>query len=129
MMHHEILSEEEFFSEFYEDIFSDCLSDIYTSVSEDDSSSEYSSDSDDVEYQTNKDKKTSVTDSDTESENETHSAGECSFASKEEQIEDKISKQLEDFISVSGVTTECNNPPKKLLLFTQTRAFQYSLTQ
>ena len=38
----------------------------------DDSPSEYSSDSDDVEYQTNKDKKTSVTDSDTESENETH---------------------------------------------------------
>lgn len=70
-----------------------------------------------------------VIDSDMESENKAHGAGECSFASKEEQIEDKISKQLEDFIGVSGVTTECNNPPKKLLLFTQTRAFQYSLTQ
>ena len=48
MTHHEILSEEELFSEFYADTFSDCLSDICTSVSEDESSSEYSSDSDDV---------------------------------------------------------------------------------
>ena len=38
-MHHEILSEEEFFGEFYADTFSDCPNDIYTSVSEDDSSS------------------------------------------------------------------------------------------
>ena len=30
-----------FFSEFHIDIFSDCPSDVYTSVSEDDSSSEY----------------------------------------------------------------------------------------
>ena len=83
----EILSEEKFFSESYADTdtFSDWLSNVYTSVTND-SSSEYSSDSDDVEYQTNKDKKTSVTDSDTESENETHSAGECSFASAEEWI-------------------------------------------
>ena len=44
MTHCKILSEKEFFSNFY----ADCPSDIYTSVSEDDSSSEYSSDSDDV---------------------------------------------------------------------------------
>ena len=37
-----------FFGEFYADTFSDCPSDIYTSLSEDDSSSEYSSDSGDV---------------------------------------------------------------------------------
>ena len=47
-MHCKILSEEECFSEFYSDTFSDCLRDIYTSVSEDDSFSEYSSDLDDV---------------------------------------------------------------------------------
>ena len=49
-------------------------------------------------------------DSDTESENETHDAGECSFASTEEWIEDNISWKLEDFTGVSGVTIECNNP-------------------
>ena len=54
MMHHEILSEEEFFSEFYDDIFSDCLRDIYTSVLEDDSSSEYCSDSDDANIRSKK---------------------------------------------------------------------------
>ena len=57
-MHHEILSEEESFSEFYEDIFSDSLSDIYTSVSEDDSSLDYSSDSDDVNIRPTKRQKT-----------------------------------------------------------------------
>lgn len=36
-------------------------------------------------------------DSDVESENETHRAGECSFASVEEWIEDNISQKLEDF--------------------------------
>ena len=46
MMHREILSEE-FFGEFYADT-SDCPSDIYINVSEDGSSSEHSSDSDDV---------------------------------------------------------------------------------
>ena len=46
--HHEILSEEAFFSEFYADTFSDCPSNINTRISEDDSSSEYTSDSDDV---------------------------------------------------------------------------------
>ena len=42
--HCKILSEKEFFSKFY----ADCPSDIYTSVFEDDSSSEYSSDSDNM---------------------------------------------------------------------------------
>ena len=91
MTHHEILSEEVVFGEFYADTFSDCPSDIYTSVSEDDSSSEYSSDSDDVNIRPTKRQKTLVIDSDTESENETHGAGECSFASTEEWIEDNIS--------------------------------------
>ena len=49
-------------------------------------------------------------DSDTESENETHGAGECSFASTEEWIEHNISQKLEDFKGVSDVTTGCNNP-------------------
>ena len=109
MMHHEILSEEESFSEFYEDIFSDSLSDIYTSVSEDDSSLEYSSDSDDVNIRPTKRQKTLVIDSDKESVNETHGAGEGSFASTEEWTEDNISIQLEDSTGVSGVTIECNN--------------------
>ena len=51
-----------------------------------------------------------MTGSDTESENETHSAGERSFASTEEWIEDNISWKLEDFTGVSGVAIECNNP-------------------
>ena len=91
MMHHEILSEEEFFSVLYADTFSDCPSDIHTSVSEDDSFSEYSSDSDDVNIRPTKRQKTLVIDFDMASENETHSAGECSFASTEEWIEDNIS--------------------------------------
>ena len=91
MTHHKILSEEEFFGKFYADTFSDCPSDIYTSVSEGDSSSEYSSDSDDVNNRPKKRQKTLVIDSDMESENETHSAGECSFASTEEWIKDNIS--------------------------------------
>ena len=50
MTHCEILSEEfqnfiKFSEEFYAGISSDCPSDIYTSVLEDGSSSEYSSDS------------------------------------------------------------------------------------
>ena len=95
---------EEFFSEFYADTFSDCPSDIYTNVSEDDSSS------DDVNIRPTERQKTLVIDSDTESENETHGAGECSFASTEEWIEDNIARKLEDFTGVSGVTTECNHP-------------------
>ena len=46
-MHREILSEE-LIGEFYADTFSECPSDIHATVSEDDSSLEYSSDSDDV---------------------------------------------------------------------------------
>ena len=45
---------------------------------------------------------------DTESENETHSTGECS-CSAEEWIEDNVSWKLEDFIHVWGVTIECDN--------------------
>ena len=41
MMHYEILSEE-FFGKFYDDTFFDCPHSIYTSVLEDDRSSEYS---------------------------------------------------------------------------------------
>ena len=81
------------------------MSNIYTSVSEDDSSSEYSSDSHDVNIRPTKRQKTLMIDSDTESENETHGAGECSFASTEEWIEDNISWKL-DFIGVSGVTID-----------------------
>ena len=84
-MHCKILSEEECFSEFYPDTFSDCLRDIYTSVSEDDSSSECSSDSDSVSNRPTKRQNTLVTDSGMES------TGECCFASTEEWIEDSIS--------------------------------------
>ena len=56
-----------------------------------------------------KDKESLATDSDTESENETHGAGECSFVSTEERIEDNISQKSKDFADVSGVTIECNN--------------------
>ena len=48
--------------------------------------------------------------SDTENENETHGARECSFASAEEWTADNISQKLEDLTGVSGVTTECNSP-------------------
>lgn len=47
MMDHEILNKE-FFGDFYADTFSDCPSNINTSISEDDSYSEYSSDSDNM---------------------------------------------------------------------------------
>ena len=86
MTHREILSEK-IFSEFYADILSECPSDIYVSVSEDDSSSEYSSDSDNVNIRPTKRQKTSMIDSDAESENETHGAGE----------------------NFTGVTIECDN--------------------
>ena len=46
-----------FFGEFYADTFSDYPSNIYTSVSEDDSSSEYSSDSNNVIIRPTKDGK------------------------------------------------------------------------
>ena len=77
-----------FFGEFYAATSSDYPSDIYTSVSEDYSSSEYSSCSDDVDIRPTKRQKTLVTNSATESENETHGAGECFFASAKEWIED-----------------------------------------
>lgn len=48
MAHGEILSDEEFFGELHADTSSDCLSNTYTSVSEEDSSSEYSSKSGDL---------------------------------------------------------------------------------
>ena len=47
-MHHNSLREEEFFSEYYADTFFDQSRDIYTSASEGDSSSKYSSDSDNM---------------------------------------------------------------------------------
>ena len=52
-----ILSKEEIFGEFYADSFSDCLSNIYTSVSKDDSSAKYSSDSDIVNISPKEDRK------------------------------------------------------------------------
>ena len=70
-MHCEILSED-FFREFYADSFFGCPSDIYTSVLEDDSSSEYSSDTDSVNIKPIKRQKTLVIDSDMASETETH---------------------------------------------------------
>ena len=90
MMHCKTPSEEELFSEFYPDTFSDCLRDIYTSVSEDGSSSEHSSDSGGVNIRPTKKTKNSRIDSYMESENETHGAGE-------------------DFTGVAGETIECNN--------------------
>ena len=82
------MSEEEFFCELYADIFSACPSDRYTIVSEDDNSSEYSSNFNNMNDRPTK--KDVVTDSDTESKNETHGAGECSFASTEEWMEGNI---------------------------------------
>ena len=79
-----------FFGKFYADTFYDCQSDIYTSVSENDSSREYCSDSDKVNIRATKSQETLVIDSDTKSANETHGAGE-------------------DLTGVSGVTIECNN--------------------
>ena len=55
-MHLEILNEE-FFGEFYADPFSDYLSDLYTSVSKDDSSAKYGSDSDIVNISPKEDRK------------------------------------------------------------------------
>ena len=47
-----------FFSEFYANIFSDSPSNIYTSISEDDSSSEYNYDSGDVKIRPTERQKT-----------------------------------------------------------------------
>ena len=57
-MRHKVLSED-FFGENYVDTFSDCPSDIFTNVSDDNSSSEYSSDSDDVNIRPTKRQKIS----------------------------------------------------------------------
>lgn len=95
MMHHDILSKEEFFGIFYAGAFSDYPSDVHTTASED-ISSEYSSHSDSVSGQQEDRKKnknknnTFVIDHHIESENETLSAGD-------------------GFTHVSGVTIECNN--------------------
>ena len=62
----------------------------YASVSEDNSPSEYSSHSDDVNFRTAKRQKSLGIDSDKESENETQGAGE-------------------DFTGVWGIHIECNN--------------------
>ena len=133
-MPHEILSEEEFFDEFYADVLEkglathssilswriswteepgglqsmglqrvrhnwvtnthadslfECPSNMCVCVcvcvvSEDDSFSEYHSDSDDVNIRPAKRQKTLMIDSDKEIENELHNAGECYFASAEE---------------------------------------------
>ena len=55
-----------------------------------------------------KDKKTLMIDSDSETEN-SHGAGDC-FASTKEWIEDNILWKLEDFTGVSSITIEYNNP-------------------
>lgn len=109
MAHREISSEEEVLGEFYADIFSYCLSNTYTSVSEDDSSSEYSSDSEDMNIRSTIRPTTLVIDSDTLSEHETQGAGERSLASIEEWVED-ISRKLEDFTGMSSVTLDYYNP-------------------
>ena len=85
MTHQEILSEKKLFGEFYADTFLDCPSNIYTGVSEDDSSSEYSSNSNNVNIRPTKRQQTLVINSDMESQHETYSAGE-------------------DFTNVSGIT-------------------------
>ena len=74
----------------YADTLSGYPSNICTSVSDDDRSSEYSSDSDDVSIRPPKRQKTLVIDSGMESQNETHHAGE-------------------DFVGASGVTIECDD--------------------
>lgn len=109
MAHCETSSEEEVIGEFYADIFSYYPSNTYTSVSEDDSSSEYSSDSEDVNIRSTVRPTTLVTDSDTLSEHETQGAGERSLAPIEEWVED-TSRKLEDFIGMSSVTIDYYNP-------------------
>ncbi|MXQ94467.1 hypothetical protein E5288_WYG009287 [Bos mutus] len=107
MTHHEILSKE-LFNEFYASTFSDYPSDMYTSVSEDDGFSEFSSDSDNVIIRLTQRQKTLVIDSDMESENETHGAGAYAFASTEEKAKD-ISRKTEDF------TEEMNSLKRRLI--------------
>ena len=94
-MHHKLLSKE-FFGEFYAGTFPDCLCDIYTSVSEDDRSSECSSNSDNVNIRPTKRQQTLVIESDMESQHETYSAGE-------------------DFTDVSGITRRRQWHPSSVL--------------
>ena len=96
MPHQEILTEEKLFGEFYADTFPDCPSNIYTSVSEDDRSSECSSNSDNVNIRPTKRQQTLVIESDMESQHETYSAGE-------------------DFTDVSGITRRRQWHPSPVL--------------
>ena len=66
------MTEEEFFGEFYTDTLSDCPCYIHSSFSEDDSSSEYSSDSDNMNIRSTKRQKTLVIDSDMASETKSY---------------------------------------------------------
>ena len=66
------MTEEKFFGEFYTDTLSDCPCYIYSSFSEVDSSSEYSSDSDNTNIRSTKRQKTLVIDSDMASETKIH---------------------------------------------------------
>ena len=52
-----------------------------------------------------------VIDSDMGSENETHGAGECFFASAKRWIEGSVPWKLKDFTGVSGLTIESDNLP------------------
>ena len=65
MMQHEILSEEELFNELCANTLSAYPSDTHISVSEDDSSSGYSSDSGDVDIRPRRRQKSLMADSDT----------------------------------------------------------------
>ena len=100
------MTEEEFFGEFYTGTFSDYPSDMYTSVLEDDSSSKYTSDSNNANIRTKIRQKAVVIASDTY--REAHGAGESTFASTEEWTKDNISRKREDFTGVSSVTAERN---------------------
>ena len=103
-----VLSEEHF-GEFYADTFSDCLSNIYISVSEDDNSSEYSSDSDNVNIRPIKRPKTLVIDSEVESENETHRCGGMLLCFCRRVNWRQHFTKIGRLYSVSSVTIECNN--------------------
>ena len=93
----------------FKQILSDSRSNIYISVSGDDGTSEYSSDSDNVNIRPIKRQKTLVIDSDVESENETHQCRRmllcfCGRVNWRQRFT-KIGK----LYRVSGVTIECNN--------------------
>lgn len=75
---------------------------------EDGNSTEYSSNC--LNIRPTKGEKTLVTDTDMKSENETHHAGEYSFASTWRVRWRAQFTKLEGFTGMSGVTSECNNP-------------------